>query len=236
MAAGAAIASIIARDQSARGAAGAVATAPSSDLAAQVKQLADQVKALSAKAQAAEDYIAISNLQRAYGYYVDKCRWDDVADLFARDCTLEINGRGVFVGQDRVRQYMHRFPEAQDGLLMNHMQLQPVIHISPDGKTAKARWRAFIQAGQLGKVANWGEGTYENSYVKQGGIWKIGSLHFYQNFYVDFYSGWDKAGLPLVPEYQDLPPDRPPSEPYKVYPQYYLPSYHYRNPVSGRAS
>ena len=41
------------------------------------------------RAQAAEDYIAISNLQRSYGYYVDKFQWEQVADLFARDAVLE---------------------------------------------------------------------------------------------------------------------------------------------------
>lgn len=209
---------------------------PAGDLEAQVKRLAEQVAALSAKAQAAEDYIAISNLQRAYGYYVDKYRWDDVADLFARECTMEINGRGVFIGQDRVREYMHRFGKPHDGLLANHMQLQPVIHVSPDGRTAKARWRAVIQVGELGQNARWGEGTYENTYVKEDGVWKIRSLHFYQNYYVDYYAGWDKGALPLVGEYKDLPPDRPPSEHYEVYPKWFVPAFHYRNPVSGRSS
>src|SRR5581483_9726406 len=210
-------------------------TAAGGDVEARLKHLTEEVAALSKKAQAAEDYIAISNLQRAYGYYVDKYRWDDVADLFAHDCTLEINGRGVYIGQDRVRQYMHRFPKAQDGLLGNHLQLQPVIHVAADGKTAKARWRAVIQVGELGKNARWGEGTYENTYVKEEGVWKIKSLHFYQTYYVDYYSGWDKGALPLVPEYKDPPPDRPPSEHYKVLPEFYGPAYHYRNPVSGRA-
>lgn len=206
------------------------------NLELQVKQLGEQVAALSAKAQAAEDYIAISNLQRAYGYYVDKYRWDDVADLFARECTMEINGRGVFIGQDRVRQYMHRFGKPSDGLLANHIQLQPVINIAPDGTTAKGRWRAVIQVGELGKNARWGEGTYENTYAKEDGVWKIKSLHFFQNYYVDYYAGWDKGALPLVGEYKDLPPDRPPSDHYEVYPKWFVPAYHYRNPVSGRAS
>ncbi|HEX7759324.1 MAG TPA: nuclear transport factor 2 family protein [Caulobacteraceae bacterium] len=204
------------------------------DLESEVRRLAAQVAELSRKAQAAEDYIAISNLQRAYGYYVDKARWDDAADLFAKDCTLEINGRGVYVGQDRVRQYMMKFGPARHGALFNHMQLQPVIHIAPDGLTAQARWRASIQVGELGKTARWGEGTYENAYAKEDGVWKIKRLHFYQTYYIDYYAGWDKGALPLVPVYPDFPPDRPPSEDYKVFPDFYLPPYHYQNPVSGR--
>ena len=204
------------------------------DLEAEIKRLSAQVAELSRKAQAAEDYIAISNLQRCYGYYVDKARWDDAADLFARDCTLEINGRGVYVGHDRVRQYMYRFGPPDYGMLFNHMQLQPVIHVDADGLTAKARWRAVIQVGLLGKEAKWGEGTYENTYVKEDGVWKIKSLHYYQTYYIDFYSGWDKGGLPLVLVYDDFPPDRPPSEDYKVFPEFSVPPFHYKIPVSGR--
>jgi hypothetical protein len=204
------------------------------DLKAEIEQLKSEVARLARQAQAAEDYIAIGNLQRSYGFYVDRARWDDAADLFARDATLEINGRGVYIGQERVRQYMQRFGPAQHGQLFNHMQLQPVIHVAADGRTAKARLRALIQVGLLGREARWGEGTYENEYVKEDRTWKISKLHFYQTFYADYEKGWHQAPLPLVAQYPDFPPDRPPSEDYKVYPDFYVPPYHYRNPVSGR--
>src|SRR5262245_602187 len=53
-----------------------------------------QVKGLQQQADRADDYIAIANLQAIYGYYVDKSRWEDAADLFSADATLEIAGRG----------------------------------------------------------------------------------------------------------------------------------------------
>jgi hypothetical protein len=204
------------------------------DVEAELKSLRAEVAALARKAQAAEDYIAVSNLQRAYGYYVDKAQWDQVADLFAQDCSLEINGRGVYLGQDRVRAYMYEFGPPRHGALMNHTQLQPVIHIAPNGLTAKCRMRAFMMVGELGASARWGDGIYENDYVKEDGVWKIKKLHFYQNFYVDYDKGWDKGALPLVPVYDHFPPDQPPSEDYKVFPDFYMIPYHYKNPVSGR--
>jgi hypothetical protein len=203
-------------------------------LEAELRRLSARVEELSAQVQVAEGYIAVNNLQRVYGYYVDKARMDDAADLFARDCSLEIGGRGVYIGQDRVRQYLRRLGSAGHGKLYNHLQLQPVIHVAPDARSAKGRWRAVIQVGELGKTARWGEGTYENTYVKEGDLWKIKSLHFYQTYYIDYYAGWDKGALPLVPQYTDFTPDRPPSEDYKVYPDFYVPAYHYKNPVSGR--
>lgn len=67
------------------------------------------------EAQAADDYVAIANLQAACGYYVDKMRWDEAADLFAKDATLEIAGRGLFSGQDHIRIYRHALGELKYG-------------------------------------------------------------------------------------------------------------------------
>ncbi len=86
---------------------------------------------------------------------MDKARWDDAADLFAKDATLEIAGRGVFIGQDRVRAYLKQLGDLSYGKLYNHMQLQPVIHIAADGLSARARWRSLMQVGELGKEARW---------------------------------------------------------------------------------
>lgn len=58
---------------------------------AEIRALRVALERLEKRAQAAEDYVAVSNLQRTYGYYVDKFQWEQVADLFARAGTLEIN-------------------------------------------------------------------------------------------------------------------------------------------------
>ncbi|HKV04062.1 MAG TPA: nuclear transport factor 2 family protein [Candidatus Acidoferrales bacterium] len=213
---------------------GVLAAGDKNDLASEVEALKSQVAQLARQAQNAQDYIAIANLQRAYGYYVDKCQWDQTADLFAKDGTLEIGLRGLWVGQDRVRQYLHTLPELKYGTLFNHMQLQPVIDIAPDGRTAKGRWRAFEQFGLLHKSAQWGEGTYENEYVKENGVWKIKKLHYYMTYYVDYDKGWDQGGNPPPGPIAGMPPDRPTTEPYKLYPDVFIPPYHYKNPVTGK--
>jgi hypothetical protein len=210
------------------------AAADKKDVAAELDALKVQVAQLAHQAQNAEDYIAIANLQRAYGYYVDKCMWDETADLFANDGTLEIGLRGVYAGQDHVRKYLHTLPKLEYGVLFNHMQLQPVIDVAPDGKTAWGRWRAFEQFGMLHKAAQWGEGTYENEYVKEDGVWKIKKLHYYMTYYVDYYKGWDQGGLPAPPPLKDFPPDQPTTAQYKLFPDVFVPPYHYKNPVTGK--
>ena len=200
---------------------------------AKLQALTEALARVEKRAQAAEDYIAISNLQRTYGYYVDKFQWEQVADLFARDAVIEINARGKFKGHERIREYMRHFGPAQRGVLMNHIQLQPVIHIDEDGETAHGRWRAMMQVGELGGVARLGEAIYENRYIKEDGVWKIASLRAYQTFYVPYEGGWGKEALPLVTHFDDLEPDEY-SEPYPVFPDVFVPPYHYTNPVSGR--
>ncbi len=197
-------------------------------------ELTAQVAQLQQQAQAANDYVSVANLQAAYGYYVDKSRWDDAANLFAADASLEIAGRGVFQGQEHVRMYLKQLGDISYGRLYNHMQLQPVIHIAPDGRTAKGRWRSLMQVGQLGKEARWGEATYENEYVKEGGVWKIHALHSYITFYVDFDKGWNKGAVPMPKQIPGLQPDAPPSVSYGSFPDVFVPPYHYPNPVTGK--
>ena len=160
--------------------------------------------------------------------------WDETADLFAKDGTLEIGLRGVWVGQDRVRAYLHTLTDLKYGTLFNHMQLQPKIDIAPDGLTAKGRWRAFEQFGVLHRSAQWAEGTYENEYVKEDGVWKIKKLHYYMTFYVDYYKGWDQGGNPPPGAIPGMPPDQPTTVAYKLYPDVFVPPYHYKNPVTNR--
>lgn len=193
-----------------------------------------EVAELRLLARDAAAQLAIGNLQRAYGYYVDKGLWDDAADLFAQDGTLEIAGRGVYRGQDRVRQYLHALPAYGPGVLFNHMQLQPVIHVDLEAGTARGRWRTFIQLGFLGGEARWGEAVYENRYVQQDGTWRIAALHGMITYYTEYDGGWAKGGVPLLRRIGGLEPDAPPTIEYEAYPAAFVPPFHYPNPVTGK--
>jgi hypothetical protein len=205
-------------------------------LAAEVASLRGELEQVRRQAQHSEDYIAIGNLQRAYGYYMDKSLWEQAADLFSSDATLEISGRGVFKGRDRVRHYLHMLPVLSEGSVFLHMQLQPVITIAADGRTAHGRWRAVFHIGELGKRSDIAEGIYENAYVKEDGVWKISNLHYYANYLVDTRDGWRKPGAPLPGPFKNLPPDESPTTTYQTYPGVFIPPFHYSNPVTGKPS
>ena len=213
-----------------------MAAVPKATTAATPEALAGKLAALARQVGLLEDEHQIENLQRIYGFYVDKSMWTQVADLFADDGTLEIGGRGVFVGKQRVFEYLNflgdEFP--RDGWLYDHMQLQPVIHVAPDGKTARGRWRFFTTGAEFGKFHQWGMGVYENTYAKEDGVWKIKNLHAYFTMYTPYDDGWGRTADPNTRPEQDLPPDLPPSEVYDTYPAVYVPPFHYPNPVTGR--
>lgn len=192
-----------------------------------IATLTAQIAMLEKRVQANEDYREICNLQAAYGYYVDKGLWDKAADLFAEQGTLEIAGRGVYEGRDRVRAYLNHLPPYGHGTLYNHMQLQPVLHIDSEAGTANGRWRTLMMVGRLDHEGRWGEATYENSYVRENGRWRIARLHGVVNFYAEYDEGWHRGGVKLLRSIDGLAPDRPPSIDYETYPEPVIAPFHY---------
>ena len=197
--------------------------------------LLERIERLERRAQAAEDYRDLVNLQGAYGYYVDKGLWDQAAELFAVDGTLEIAGRGVYVGRARVREYLRHLPPYGHGTIYNHMQLQPVLHIDSEAGTAKGRWRTLMMVGFLGREGRWGEATYENEYVREANDdgeprWHIAKLHGIINFYCEYDEGWHRGGVKLLRSVEGLAPDRPPSIEYEAFPEPVIAPFHYERP------
>ncbi len=200
--------------------------------------LGADISALSERIERLEDTRACEKLQRAYGYYVDKAMWDDVADLFVDESTLEIGGRGVFLGKKRVLEYMGiglgpTGPQREQ--IINHQQFQGIVSVAEDGKTARGRWRAFVIGGSSWAPVNWGDCLYENHYRKIDGVWVMDKLHAPFTMYTLYSEGWHKTTTPNTrPESFPPPPDLPPTVIYLTYPNYYCEPFHYPNPVTGK--
>jgi hypothetical protein len=201
-----------------------------------IAALEQSIDDLEHRIQRLKDTDAIENLVSAYGYYLDKALWDHLADLFAEDATMEIAQRGVYLGKARIRAALELFGRhgLRHGFLHNHMQLQPVIHVAPDGLTAKVRSRAISMLGQHDVSAVWGDSVYENELVKESGVWKIKKDHLYTTFFAPYEGGWVKDPRPAPGVSDRIPPDQPPTEVYEAFPSVYIPPYHYANPVTGR--
>jgi hypothetical protein len=199
-----------------------------------VAELEAQVRALELQVDRLQAAVDVENLNSSYGYYVDKSMQDAIAALFTEQSTLEILGRGVFIGRDRVYEYMRRLGAPQAGSLFNHMQLQPFVSISDDGTSAQMRTRLFVMFGNVDRAAQWGEGIYENTFIKEDGVWKYKNLHGYQTYYTNYDSGWAKHSAGMFSPFPGYPPDLPQSVAYDAYPALFTPPFHYRHPVTGR--
>ncbi len=118
------------------------------------------------------------------------------------------------------------------------MQFQPAVFVARDGRSATARWRDHAMLGQYKKHAEWRDGVYENSYVREGGVWKIKSLHLYVNFVAPYEkAGRDSGrarGWCRVRRRSRSRPDRGPTVSYKPFPETQVPPFQAPNPVTGR--
>jgi hypothetical protein len=202
--------------------------------------LARRVAELTARAERLNDEIEITNLQHAYGYYVDRKMWDDVADLFAEDGTMEIGLTGVYVGRTSIRRGLNAAGPARlaDGEINDRIHLQTIVTVLPGGRTARARGTEIGMTGRTGGLALWSQSTYENEFVKEegrsGSIWKFKAMHVYPRFIVDAGKGWAKDAQPAPGPSREFPPDRPSTATYGIYPRFHLVPLHFAHPVTGR--
>jgi hypothetical protein len=104
----------------------------------------DKIAELEQRLGKVEDLLAIRNLQHAYGYYLDKCLYDEVVDLFAEEGEVIFIG-GIYKGKKgAARLYAGRFRNnfgggkngPTFGRLLDHPILQDVITVADDRGTA----------------------------------------------------------------------------------------------------
>jgi hypothetical protein len=210
--------------------------------------IAQSLEELQAKAdeterliKAAAAYDAAENLVSAYGYYIDEFMWDETADLFARDGWKELSYVGTYVGRERIRQSLKiRYPggKPKDSFTA-HQITQPVIHVAPDGQSAKIRVRLFQLGGVSGGNGLWLGGIYENKAILEDEAWKISAMDLDYVYSADSKGGWARAAgtfsAPKVPMTSPFPPDRPlRGVVVAPFPKVVDLPFHYTNPVTGR--
>jgi hypothetical protein len=152
---------------------------------------------LEARARRLDDETRLSNLQHAFGYYLDRKLWDDAADLFADQGMLEIGKQGGNVGREQIRKALEATyggPGLKRGELFDHVLLGTVVAISPDGSKATARSTSLGMIGQNGQGAHWDLGTIETSFVRSARGWSISALRYAPRMAADYDKGWAKDG------------------------------------------
>jgi hypothetical protein len=171
-----------------------------------------------------EDVADIRRLQFAYGYYIDYCHYEDVVNLFAEDAEVVFLS-GVYTGHKGIRRlyidwilglFNQGREGADDGLLFDHIQMQDVVTVAPDRKTAKGRFRGVMLGGShdIRKYRPPGvpqqfmeSGIYENDYVRENGVWKIKRLDYMLQWQAEYEQGWAHTDAHLRPAQVLFPED-----------------------------
>jgi hypothetical protein len=200
-----------------------------------------------------QDIHQIRRLQYAYGYFIDKSQYNECVDLFADDAEVWFLG-GKYKGKEGVKRlYIERFRKnftnnhngPRYGWLLDHPQMQMIIDVAPDRRTAEVRGRSMMQAGThetaSGNQRQWWEGgIYENSYVRDNGVWKIQRLGYFPFWHGSFAEGWGKTPIDFIPMASKCFPEDPlgPDELIdpkpRLWPATDVVPFHYTHPVTGK--
>jgi hypothetical protein len=201
-----------------------------------VQLLEAKLASLQRQVELLEDRRAIERLQQQWGHYVSEGMADAAAALFSKEpgASIEFAQQGIYRGRERIAAFLKLAAPVSRGVLRETPVMQPVIHIAADGRSARARWRSLVMAGQHGEDGRWEEGPYENEYVKEDGAWKISRLHWFTTVNGSFSKGWHRESWPVAGPLRELPPDAPPSIRYEAFPRFFLPPFHYYHPVTGK--
>jgi hypothetical protein len=189
---------------------------------------AARLESLEQQAQRLLDEDAIINLQNAFGYYIDRKLWDDMADLMLPDVSFEYGQIGVFKGRERVKatlEYYGGMGPLPATEVYDHVQLQPVVSVAPDGLTARARVSRIQMLGIHEEFASLGVAVSLNDYRKQDGVWMLQNVRVYVQMNTDYEKGFAQDARPAPVAVAAFPPDAPPTIRYQSYPEIFAPEF-----------
>lgn len=229
----------------------------------ELTSLRKEVRALASRLTQLEDINAIRKLHFAYGYYIDTCSYASVVPLFAPDAEV-IFLSGIYRGHASISRlyqtWFHAFftenrPGAQEpGFLLDHFQMQDIITVARDGRSARGRFRALLAGGShesreykpKGLPGQfWEAGVYENEYVKEDhdgdsdGVWRIRKLDYVVTWQAEYEKGWAGTRAHLRPFEKCFPEDPLgpdeliQGEKRKAWPERSRVQEHYAHPVLG---
>jgi len=173
----------------------------------------DQLDLLKRRVGNLEDAENVRRLHRAYESSLDRGRYEEVVSLFADDAEV-VYGGSLFRGSEEVqRLYCNQFAagrtgkkiEPAPGFEPDPSDLEPVVEVAADRRTASGRFPFSMQVGEPmagdsslvalarlhgeGIVRRWERGSCTLSCVKTGAGWKIRRLEYRTALKADYRPG-----------------------------------------------
>lgn len=148
----------------------------------------------------------VRNLQHAYGYYVDRRMWTDVVDLFGgHSVGITIDNVGSFTGYNGIQEALEKWmgPEGlSQGILNEHLIFDTVVSIRPSVDVDVAEQMADARGIEIALIgdanentASWRFNFFQNTFVKQNGIWHISNMTISPLVVANYSDGWGNGGI-----------------------------------------
>ncbi|MFI7448588.1 nuclear transport factor 2 family protein [Nonomuraea sp. NPDC049714] len=154
-----------------------------------------------------ESLRAVKNVQRGYAHHSQFGQWHAMVALFAEDGTLRWGDETV-TGREAIRAWLDARAGDMNGRAPGSLHTEvidePLVNLSVDARTARARWMAMRFLGDGKGTARVEGGIYESDYVLEDGRWLIASMRYHPQFEGDYHDGWANVGgqdLPIVPKH-----------------------------------
>lgn len=143
-----------------------------------LKATEDALKALEKRVRVVEDIQEIHKLQRRYVNALICTEWDDCADCFAENATVDVYLHEPITGKANIRRWFKEVLSKTHAGKEGDFVVHPIIEV--DGDRAKGKWLLYMMYcyPRTGQSLFWVQGFYNMEYVRENGQWKISYMHW----------------------------------------------------------
>ena len=153
------------------------------------------LQALAARVAALEDVEAIKRLKHRYWRCLDLKCWDDLAECFTADASVDYGGgRYRFQGVEAIMRFLRESLGQESGSLGIHHGAHPEIERTSE-TTASGTWALFnyLFNPRQDRCVRIGA-YYDDEYVKVDGAWKIKRT----GYTAVFHEEWKRSDTPSL--------------------------------------
>lgn len=173
--------------------------------AASAASLDDRIAEANRKLAVAKAYDGVENVSGAFANYIDDFQWDKLGLVIAQKGHREMPFAGFYRGPEHVtKAETTMWGPPRDGSIPRtnipiHLRIQPVIDVSPDGRSANLRTRLFSIGSSLTRASSLSGAMYPNDQaVLENGVWKMWSIGIDEFYYqsTSYEDGWSRPRPP----------------------------------------